>query len=56
MSLHQCGDEISVDFIIIMKFIFLSYVFLFGIIFKNFDFNRNRFLQYRGNQGLSFEF
>ena len=33
-SCHQCKSEISVDFIIIMMFIFLRYVFLFNIIFK----------------------
>ena len=36
--------EIYVDFIIIMKFIFLRYVVLFNIIFKSFIFNRNRLL------------
>ena len=54
-SFHQCRDEISVNFITIMKFIFLSYVFLVHIIFKNFI-NRNRFLQSRGNPRLSSEF
>ena len=41
-SLHQCRDEISVDFIIIIKFIFLSYVFLLNII--SFENNKILFL------------
>ena len=51
-SFHQCRDEISVDFIIILKFIFRSYVFLFNIIFKNFIFNKNGFCNAGIIQGL----